>query len=107
MIRIMVVLSLLVSLASFAHADDLPENVGVSAAEGLVAHSSSGHRAEDRSHSEAPSEIVSPLHCGAAVIIVAMSVVGDPPAKTALPRNLVSTRRLGSGPSPARPPPRI
>lgn len=107
--RLIVILSLLAGLASYAHADTLVGDA-VTAVEATDPHPHAGdgsHAIDDERHSHTSGQEDSPLHCGGAILFSAMSAIDHPCDASSPPRDLANASLCGTAPSPRHPPPRV
>lgn len=107
--RLIVILSLLAGLASYAHADTLVGDA-VMVVEATDKHPHAGdetHALDDERPSHKSGQDDSPLHCGGAILFSSMAAIDHPCDASSPPRDLANASLFGTAPSPRNPPPRV
>ena len=104
--RIIVIISLLVGVTSYAHADALISSA-IAVSESASLPGSEHDTAGDERHSNASGEMESPLHCGGAIVMSDVAAVDHPKEASSPTRDLTNASRFGTAPSPRHPPPRV
>lgn len=98
-------LSLLIGMAPFAHADELAAGWEQSGDQIALDHHEGGTDF-GHGHPRGPVDVDPPLHCGGACVVAGSFVVAHPDTIERVARHLDSAILLSAGLSPDLPPPR-